>query len=187
MREFLNFDFIITKIVLAIRVESGCGSSGKNNRPFHGIVFNVSDATKEYIFESGERIEVGKNEMIFLPQGSTYRVVTEHSGDCYAINFEYLGEKIFPPFLFVPKNVLAMERQFERAVNLFRNKEDGYRMLCRSTLYEILAEMQSESRREYLTRSTIFKIAPAIEYIHQHYTEPIQISTLASLCEISED
>ena len=187
MHMFLKSDFVVTKISLAIYVERGCGTSGKSERPFHGIVLNVSEYEKEYIFENGERIKVGKNEMLYLPKSSTYRIQTECSGDCFAINFDLLDDAVFSPFRFLPKNVSAYRRQFERAVNLYKQKEGAYLMQCRIALYEILSQMQSESHREYMSRSTVSKIAPAVEYIHQHYTEEIKISTLASLCDISED
>lgn len=186
MCSFLKFDFILTKITLAIYVEQGHAKLMCDNRVSHGIALNVSQFSKRYIFSDGTEIEIKTNEMIYLPKNSSYRVETVQSGDCFAINFDYQGDAVFSPFRFVPKNVRSYTRQFERAVNMWKQKLSAYRMQCKATLYEILALMQNESESEYLTKKTISLIAPAVEYIHEHYTEDIQIASLASLCGISE-
>ena len=60
-------------------------------------------------------------------------------------------------------------------------------MKCKSELYSILFHMQREYELGYTPTTQSGILRPALEYIHNHYTEGnLGISKLANLCGISE-
>lgn len=191
MKNFMNYDFDITNIGIAIFVEPGKGASVHKNRAMHGLAVNVSkdpEHIKQYIFSGNKTVSVGQNEIIYLPKGSSYTVSSKRSGNCYAINFDIPEHVDFEPFSFKIKNVPAFIKEFEKAAALWKNKSTAYHMQCKASLYHILSMMQREYKSKYMASSTIDLIAPAVEYIKKNYTnENLCIPELAAMCEISED
>lgn len=191
MKDFMNYDFNITDIRIALYVEPGTGTRIHKNRTSHGVAINVSpnpDNIKKYIFSNNKTVFVGQNEIVYMPKGSSYTVFSKNSGYCYAINFDVSENIDFEPFLFKPKNASAFIKNFEKATKLWKNKNTAFHMQCKSILYNIISMMQSEYNSKYITRSTANLIVPAVEYIKKNYTnENICIPELAAMCDISED
>lgn len=188
MQNLMNTDFVITDITLAVYVENGQSEHVHTNRKNHGIAINKNDAAKVYVFDGNKVIKLNKNEMIYLPKNSSYKVYSESSGDCYAFNFELYGDFSYEPFSFKPKNLNTFLQRFEKASILWKNKKDSYRMQCMVLLYEVFLLMQGESAKDYISGDTASLIRPAIDYIHNNYTNPgLKISDLSKICSISED
>ena len=191
MKNFMNCDFNITNIGIAIYVKPGTGTRIHKNRTLHGIAVNVSpdpDDIKKYVFSDNKTVLVGKNEIVYMPKGSSYTVCSKKPGDCYAINFDISENVDFEPFSFKPKNDSAFIKEFEKATNLWENKSTSFHMQCKSTLYNIISMMQSEFNLKYIAHSTANLIIPAIEYINENYTkECVCIAELSEMCGISED
>ena len=188
MKNFMTCDHIITSIRAAIYVEAEKSQTVHNNRNSHGVSLNLSPHTKTYIFSDGTTIAVEQNMLIYLPKGSSYTVHTKITGDNYAINFNVLEEANFTPFSFKVKNLPSYIRRFKDAEKFWRQKKTAYQLNCKALLYEILVLLQNEYHAKYMQRDTVMLIAPAVEYIHQHYTEDLlHISEMADLCSISED
>ena len=191
MKNFMNYDFCITNIGVAIYVKPGTGTRIHKNRAMHGISVNVSknpDETKKYCFNQDKVVSVGQNEIVYMPKGSNYTVSSKNSGNCYAINFDISEDVNFEPFSFKPKNAAAFVRDFEKATELWKNKNIAFQMQGKAILYHILAMMQSEYHAKYMELGTANLIAPAVAYIKENYTtENISIPELSAMCEISED
>lgn len=191
MKNFMNSDFNITNIMLATYVKPGTGEPVHKNRASHGIAVNISqnpNDAKKYVFSDEKVVSVGQNEIIYMPKGSSYTVCSKISGNCYAINFDISENIDFEPFSFKLKNASAFIKEFEKATELWKNKNTAFHMQCKSILYNIISMMQSEYNSKYMARSTANLIAPAVEYIKKNYTnESICISELSAMCDISED
>ena len=191
MENFMNSDFNITNIILAIYVKPGTGDPIHKNRASHGIAVNISpnsDDTKKYVFSDNKTVLVGQNEIVYMPKGSSYTVSSKNSGNCYAINFDISENNDFEPFSFKLKNASAFIKEFEKATELWKNKNTAFHMQCKAVLYNIISMLQSEYNSKYMTRSTANLIAPAVEYIKKNYTnENICIPELSAMCDISED
>ena len=185
--ELIKGEYTISKIVLAICLKSGKGTPVHKDRPSHGLAFNEV-GTSVYTFDTGEELTCHSGECIYLPKGSNYTVSTAAPGECYAINFDILGEADFEPFSIHIKNVRDMLTSFEAAERSFRNKKTGYRMRIREKLYRILAQLQREYADEYTSSAKKELIAPAVIYIHEHYTEgELSIAELSAMCNISPE
>ena len=188
MNNFMNYDFNITDIRLAIFVKQGMDAPVHKNRTLHGLAINIDPNNKTYMFSGGKIILVAQNEIIYLPKGSNYTVSSVRSGNCYAINFDFSENISFEPFTFKAKNAPAFIKEFEKATELWKNKSTAFNMQCKGILYNIISMMQNEHALKYISRSTSNIITPAIEYIKENYTnDDITISQLADMCGISED
>ncbi len=183
---FLDSDYVIAQITLACKVPAGSGETVHNKRPSYGLAFNV-DGEKKYIFDNDTALTVGKNDIIFLPKNSNYVVENITLGDCYAINFLLEREIAGTPFVHHVKNAAKLYELFVSAEKAFRSKQAGYKLKCMSNLYSIIYETVYERSLSYQPASKEAMILPAVEYIHNNYTESdIAIEFLSSLCGIKE-
>ena len=70
---------------------------------------------------------------------------------------------------------------------VWRAKASGFELKCKSELYDILYHLRKEFELGYISKSDSEIIKPAIDYIHQEYTnDNICIAYLAQRCGISE-
>ena len=183
--DLLQNDQIVLDIALACLVPAGTGSRLHKNRPTHGIALHTSGC-KIYHFAEGEDLRVGANDLIFLPQGSSYRVEDEEAGDCYAINFTVAGEEVFPPFTMHLKNAGDVLRAFQNAERVFSAKRTGCLTQCRAALYTILYAMMREKEQGYSNQKMHRILHPALQKIHATYTTHVpDIDSLAALSQVS--
>lgn len=184
--DFFNYDFIISKIVLACKVLAGTGNKIHNNRPSHGLALNIS-GVKNYKFYDGKEITVKENDIIYLPKNSSYIVDDIIPGDCYAINFDITECITFPPFSVHLKNPEKSLEDFKTATKAFTSKQVGYISKCKSALYDIIYSVVFERSLAYSPDKIRDSLMPAINYIHKSYTkEVINIDYLSELCNMSQ-
>ncbi len=185
--DFMNHNFNVSKITLACHVKKNGGGKTHRNRANYGLALHMG-GKKEYVFDNGKRLEVGKNKIIYLPKGSNYDVYKEILGECYAINFELSEAVDFEPFVITVKNADKITELFKSSQKIWNIKAIGYEMECKANLYRILCIMQQESIGSYMPSDKMKLIAPAVEYIHAKYTqESLSISELSALCGITPE
>lgn len=187
MKTFMKVDFNIDRIIVACFVAAGTGNTIHKDRPGHGLAINL-DGEKTYNFSDGRHVTVGKNEIVYLPKHSSYSVVSETNGDCYAINFDMCDDVVFSPFCVPAKNCTEFIRCFRNANNAWKLKKNGYVMKCKSELYDIIYLMKQEYFNEYIPKNKSDIILPAVGYIHENYTfGVISVSHLAEMCNITPE
>lgn len=184
--EVFNENYNITEIVLAILIHSKNGAVAiHKNRPSHGFAFRLSGEGK-FVFDDGKVFTLKKNDLIYLPKNSTYQAFSIETGDVYCINYQCNEEKKIPPFVLNMANAEGIINAYKKAEKYWRYKKEGAYFLCKSTLYEILFEIQKALSFPYLPESKINLLKPAIDYIHRKYTkELISVETLSEVCGIS--
>ena len=187
MKEFMNYNFNINKIVLAIFVAAGTGDAIHKNRPSHGLAIHKG-GEKIYIFSDGKMLTVKENDIIYLPKNSNYTVAAKSIGDCYAINFDIDEDTAFEPFVVKAKNHSEITESFRTASKIWKHKKNGYILKCKAELYNIIYDMQQEYFSEYLPAKKLDLIKPAVDYIHENYTmEIISIEALSKMCNITPE
>ena len=183
----MNYDFNIEKIVFACFVVAGTGATVHKNRPSHGLAIHMQ-GDKEYHFSDGQILNVKAQDIIYLPKHSNYTVSAKTTGDCYAINFDFDEDVCFSPFVTKAKNFNAIVGYFHTAQKVWNQKKPGYVIKCKAELYNIIYAMHQEYFTEYLPKNKLDVIKPAIDYIHEKYTdEVINIETIAKICNISPE
>lgn len=181
MINFMEHDFTVSKIELAMLVESGKGAMIHKNRKSHGLAIFLGG---ERTFHFDEKnFKVTKNTIVYFPKGSNYTIKEKVPSDCYAINFQMPDNIIFEPFSFKVKNLNSFLESFKSSVKIWTKKRTGYTSKVKSELYNIIYNMQSEY---YIPYSNPSVIQPALDYIHSnYYKETISVTYLADLCNVS--
>ena len=64
MNNFMQYDFNISKIVLACYVGAGTANPIHKNRPSHGLAINKA-GDKSYTFSDGKKLTVKENDIIY--------------------------------------------------------------------------------------------------------------------------
>ncbi len=189
--DFLKNDTVITKILLPAFYPKEKGTPTPMHRESHALVLNV-DCWSVYRFNTGEELVCRSGDCIFLPKGSGYIATrypqqpTETRG-IYAINFLTLGEEQMLPFSMHVRAGEELSSLFSRAVQCWRKRNVGFEEECLSALYRIIALLKREAADTLPVQKQRAMLAPALEYINEHYTEEsIPLSRLAALCGISE-
>lgn len=186
MNDFMNSEFNIEDIVLACYVPEGKGMTVHRKRKSHGLALHTG-GVKKYVFENGKEYIVHENDIIYLPKYSTYEVTALQNGDCYAINFEISKERVSRPFVFGVRNSILMREYFKSAKNVWESKKFGYTLKCKAELYNIIYNMRQEFF-SYVPKGKIYIIRPAIDYIHENYTDGLlRIAELADMCSITPE
>lgn len=178
---------IINKIVLAAYIPVGTGTVIHNNRPSHGFVINDENGIKDYIFSDGTILHTHENEVFYLPKGSSYHVVSKAKGNCYAINFDVVGEIHCKPFALKFRNSEAVMKCFKAAAKDFLHQSVFHNTSVLKNLYEIIHLMGKEFHFTYMPSEKEKIIAVAVEKIHQDFCRnDLTISELAAISDVSE-
>lgn len=175
----------VSEIVIAIKVPAGHGDAVHKNRASHGFAMHL-EGDKDYDF--GDKVcKVRKNDIIYMPKGSSYSVETYEKGLCYAINFQLSHEMTNGPFSFTPKNPNLFIEAFRAAEKAWRTKSEGYIFKCKSELYSILSAMRAERRMDYHPFAKLEIIRPALDIIAENYSSgELSIPELSEKCGVSE-
>ncbi len=168
----------ITKGVTKNHVTVTCRKSS-------GFTFRIA-GTSRYIF-SDKTFDVGPGELIFLPQGSCYEIVTPSD-----VRSEHIAIR-FSADLYDAKPALYSFKNFPEAEELINNAPDEWkfgskyeRYKCYALFYSILAYIEQLENQAYAHKKKFSVIAPAIDYLKTHlYDCDLKIETLYKLCGVS--
>ncbi len=176
-------NLIITRMYSVSTLYTPEGTKMKrNDRPCWAIVIKYEGET--VYTSNGKQFLSDLNHMVVLPKGCSYDWKCTRSGHFSIIEFE--SEKTFEePFSFSVKNgekILKMFKELEQKRNMKREMVEVESI--RDT-YSILLALTQTVSECYLPTEKQLKIAPAIEYISQHYTESITNDALAKITGLS--
>ena len=186
MQTFIDTPLRVGRVVLACFVAAGKGEPIHRNRPSSGLVLLRSN--RRFEFSDGRVVHVQRNDLLYLPKGCSYTVYDDEKTEgCYAINFLLEDAPDFPVFVHSLKQPERFLEAFRAAETAWRGKRTGSYERCAQLLYTILYDLKQEMNAAYMPKSRIARIAPALAYINERYTEEsISVPVLASLCGISE-
>ena len=175
----------VTEIALAIYVPKKSGRDLHKNRSFHGLVLNDEDAVKDYCFSDARVMHTEGGDLFYLPKGSSYYVKTLQSGGCYAINFD--AEIDDKPFCFKFKSNESLKKSFKVACDAWRMNDAVARIAAMRALYDVIYRMKKEQQKAYIPSDRLGLIGPAVEAIHQQFTDrSLTVTSLAARCNMSE-
>ena len=176
----------VKSIAIAIRVAPGIGETVHRNRPFHGLVLNTESSVKDYHFSDGTVMHTDACSLFYLPKGSSYDVeLLSSDGGCYAINFD--AELDDAPFSVSLRNSGELTKSFSAAASAWKRGDGARAVLAMRTIYDAVAQLLEEKRREYLPSDRYKVLAPAEEMLASDYTsDEISVGGLARLSGVSE-
>ena len=184
--DFLPEDFVISKVTYAGMVYSEKARVRTVDRSGFGFACYESGESL-YEFDSGLRLTVREGEGIYLPLGSSYRVREVRQGICYAVNFTASAPLSAKPAVFSIRDKSGMLALFRRLEAAWRTKKPGFLYHSRALTYEILRKLYAERETAYGDPEKRARIRPAVEAIHEGYTEDLSITELAKMCRITPE
>ena len=183
-----------------IKIESAFVYSPKifknkiTNRVRTGMIF-VAEGEYCYHFGQGESFVAKAGDMVYLPPAPypyEYRVNEHFPTRTYQIELALEDGKTGKPFAFSKHPVLidtkgaeGLESIFDSVVKAVTRDDAFAHFDAYEKLYGLLKLCVESAAKEGLSLSRS-KIAPALDYLQAHYSEKIEIATLARLCSMSE-
>lgn len=187
MKSFMESEHNIKNIILACLVDSKTARKVHINRASHGLVLYTKGDTT-FVFDTGKRVRVTKNDLVYLPKGSNYTVEKNSFGaECYAINYLTYEDISYEPFSFKTKNASLFLELYKKADKAWKSSKKTGQMECKAILYTIICDLIKEFEAGYTSKSLTAVLNPAIEFIDENLTsDTLSVSLLAKLCGISE-
>lgn len=175
----------VKKITLAMWVLPRFGKAYHENRPAHGLVLNDEGKENTYFFSDGRVLHTKGNELFYLPKGSTYRVKSENTSNCYAINFD--AELTEEPFSIPIRDAEPMRKLFREAAKEWKAHADTRELSAMSALYEIVYLMVKENKRDYHPSGHAMLLEPAVKAMQTRFSEnTLSVAEFSEMCGVSE-
>ena len=183
MHTDLLFNLTIKKIhaVFSIYNEKNREMKQKN-RPLWAVILKYEGETV-YTCNGNKYISNLQN-MIILPKGSSYEWQCTKSGRFYTIEFDSddTCDTIFSFPISDYEKYLQFYKDSEYKKNL---KKPIYKIELLKNLYSILLLLLKTKTPSYTSSAKYQKIEPAVDFLYNHYNEPIRNDDLAKLTGLS--
>ena len=154
-------------------------------RPAHALVYYFKGRN---VFHYGDlHLTCDKNTLIYLPHNVPYTIDRMDETEIIVIDFITSGQFLSDPFCKkVPASGPIPDR-FLKMLALWRRQTPWEVPDMLSLFWQTVGAVQHLTVQHYLPESRTRRIAPAIEYMEEHFAEPdMRISDLAEMCGMSE-
>lgn len=199
--EVADFDFNIAEVLLVHRnrfVKDFCFHGYRGGRRMDGLVFCVS-GRGIFDFDDG-RVELAAGQMLFLPTDSSYSVTCTGGEPFvhYTANFRLADTEAAEDT--VAALILGGGHRFvcrdgedgylsscmERLLSLWQAKGNGYRVMARSVICELLWRYLTGAGRELRDGEKYGKLRAAKRVMDEDFGHDHGVPDLAALCGLSE-
>lgn len=183
MHEEILYNLTVKKVYSVINLRNDERKETKRtNRPCWGIILKYEGET---VYQSNGKTYISNAEnMIILPKGCSYSWTCTKAGRYYAVEFDCdeTCEELFSIPVSNHEKILSLLKETESKRLL---KRQTYKLEVLKSVYTLLLLLLQEKKQEYLPLNKQEKIAPAVQYMLEHYTKPIKNDYLASLTGLS--
>ncbi len=200
--QIADFDIQINELLLVHKntfIHRFKWTDYRTGRLIDGVTFCVSG--KAYFDYGDDGFELNAGEMVFLPASSSYvvRCSSEEPFVHYTANFTLDREKsadqgatAFSGILSgnlrhttSPENVRVYLPKFEALLSVWQNKKNGYRVMSKALIYELLYLYFTDAGRTHRNRDEYERLLPAKKLLDTEYMNSQTTAELAELCEMS--
>lgn len=200
--QIADFDIQINELLLVHKntfIHRFKWTEYRTGRLIDGVTFCVSG--KAYFDYGDDGFELNAGEMVFLPASSSYvvRCSSEEPFVHYTANFTLDREKsadqgatAFSGILSgnlrhttSPENVRVYLPKFEALLSVWQNKKNGYRVMSKALVYELLYLYFTDAGRTHRNRDEYERLLPAKKLLDTEYMNSQSTAELAELCEMS--
>lgn len=188
---FYNEKAHISEIISAIFVEATRHPEKKtvfcDNTPMprYEMIYKISG--ENYTHFNGKTLRTTPGCVYFLPkcESAVYYVERLTAGECIDIFFDTDIPLYHEAFMINVSADKKIHPLFERFLNTWLAKKEGYYYKCMGIFYEILSELQ-KATSNYLPQNKYALIEKGVDYIHLHFCDcEISYTEIAKLCGIS--
>ena len=180
---FENRDLSV-KILSVLSLEWEKRNDRSDHRPFHALSFRIR-GNADMLTADGSTVHLETGEIAFVPADLIY---TQIAADERLLVIHFACDEPLPREVqkFTPENPEYFERKFNDIYNAWSKKQPGYAHDCKSVFYKILLAMERQWNERRLTTAND-KLAEAMEYIHDHFTDhDLTVELLARRCGMSD-
>ena len=200
--QIADFDIQINELLLVHKntfIHRFKWTDYRTGRLIDGVTFCVSGKAYFDFGSSGFALNAG--EMTFLPASSSYvvRAESEEPFVHYTANFtldrahcEDQGATAFSEILSgrlrhstSPENVSIYLPKFEALLSVWQNKKNGYRVMSKALVYELLYLYFTDAGRTHRNRDEYERLLPAKKLLDAEYMSSQSTAELAGLCGMS--
>ena len=157
-----------------------------HDKPNHVLVYKHTGAS--YYHFSDRSILLKQGQVLFIPKGQSYRVEIACEEVSHYTAIQFVAKAILEePHIFDVENQAEMENAFVRILHSWSvpSKTNNYRVM--SLLFGILTRLSAILEYDYVPKSKIVDIAPAVQYMKDHIFDPdLKICDLHKLCDMSD-
>lgn len=176
-------DLIITKIYSVSTMYNKKNAESKRPRRERWAIITKYEGETIY-YSCGKQYISNKNNLVVLPKGCSYRWQCTESGHYSVIEFDsdLTSDEIMS---FSVKNSDRILKIF-KSLEIARMRDGGVSGIeCMRDVYTVLSMLIGSEPKKYLPSEKQRKIAPAANYIAEHYNTKIKNDELASLVGVS--
>jgi AraC-like DNA-binding protein len=154
-------------------------------RPFHALSIRL-EGQADFTHDSN-LYSVEKNQIVFVPKNYDYTLNSKTAERVIVIHFDtdttYSEIETFSPNS--PAIFISLFEQIER---VFSSRAVGYKQKIYSLFYEILEQIQIQSKRSATLNSNVNKdFENSIDYLLKNFSSPdLTVSELAKIAAVSE-
>ena len=154
-------------------------------RPFNALSIRL-EGKADFIHDDNT-YSVEKNQIVFLPKNYDYTLNSKTAEKLIVIHFD--TDSTFSEIeTFSPSDPDIFISLFEQIERVYSARAVGYKQKLYSLFYEILEQIQIQSKRSSLASSSVNKnFENSIDYLYKNFSSPeLTISTLAKITMVSE-
>jgi len=152
-------------------------------RPFHALSFRTKGDSVFTVNKTKKRVTTG--DILFVPRDVGYRLTTNEES-LFCVHFLADNLPTDTIYFFSPTDRKLLEKLFSDMYDAWTEKKPGYRNKASSLFFKILSKIQFEEN-EFSYKSFHSLILNAIDYIHEHFTEPtLTVPKLSQISSVSE-
>ncbi len=154
------------------------------------IVYKLEGRSIQYFPSLDMTIQLIPDSIFIIPAFTSNCYEVTESGTIINIIIDLIGEKdsagIQPELIVLPPDN-AYKALFLRTAKIWKERDNSVYCRSHSLVSEILAGLIEDREKRYMERNRYAVIAPAVDYIRQHYRSPVSVKELARMCGISEE
>ncbi len=196
-----DFDLTVNEVLLVHKqtfIQRFRWNDYRTGRKMDGLVLCLSGRG---VFDFGsERLELMAGQMLFVSANSSYTVSCQDAEPFvhYTVNFNMQHPETPDGTAFseiVSGRVRCITaagssdlftKPFEELLSVWQAKRNGYRVMARSILYQLLYLYFTDAGRSLLNKDDYNKLLPARRALDSRYMENLSVTELAAMCELSE-
>lgn len=172
-----NGDNQITALVNAERLRWMPGSFDVKPRNACALAFRVKGSAD--MLCAGKRFFIDAGDVLYMPQGLGYQVDYSET-EMFAFHF-VTQKNDAEPEVYRLHNRSAIHQLMLQAADIWARKEPGYVNYCTGLLYQVLGQLCAQQMQDQMPAH----FQKAVTYIHQHFTQPLEITGLCKAANIS--
>lgn len=183
MADFDLSNMVIKNVISVTTMYSPDGAGSKrSNRQRWAVMLKYEGET--VYFCNGKSYLSNMEHAVLLPRGCSYEWQCKREGHFMALELECDGEYC-EPIVFTLQNS-------EKLLKILKTMESHRNRAAKSTrlesirdAYSVLLLLHESSADRYYPNEKRDRLAPAMDFISHHFTDPIKNDTLAEMCGVS--